>query len=230
MGSEAFFICFKVLPQHSPEQTERIHDQGRQPIFRIRFERCNLRMQLKKILLTRSFPAHLWECFEARWMIWMKSHKDKLRQSYWHVFFFSPLSHTSFYFCHSSLLCFFLSLVFFIYFHFFLFFVIFLSLLITHSVHVQFHVLQIFAQRPTENLHTCTTLVHVYCRTTDNQVKETTNPVRMFTLNYKHLNSLHTSSQCIEQFLQLKILRAEGSDSWRQPVVMKHSRSLRFDR
>ena len=75
-------------------------------------------------------------------------------------------------------------LLFFIYFPSFLFFVIFLCLLIIHSGHVQFYVLQIFAQRPTENLHTCMTLVHVSCRTRDNQVTETTNAVRMFTLNY----------------------------------------------
>jgi hypothetical protein len=48
MESEAFFICLKVLHQHSPGETEGIHDQGRQPIFRIRFERCNFRMELEK--------------------------------------------------------------------------------------------------------------------------------------------------------------------------------------
>lgn len=182
MGSEAFFICFKVLPQHSPGETEGIHDQGRQPIFRTRFERWNFRMQLKKLLLTRFFPAHLWEFFEAGRMIWMKSHKDELRLSNWHVFFFVLYPLLLFII---SILPFFVSFypLFFIYFPFFLFFVIFLSLLIIYPDHVQFHVLQIFAQRPTENLHTCRTLVHVYCRTRDNQVIETTNPVPMCTLN-----------------------------------------------
>lgn len=176
MGSEAFFICFKVLPQHSPGQTEGIHDQGRQPIFGTRFERCNFWIQLKRILLT-----HSWERFEAGWLIWMKSYKDELRQSNWHVFSFLLYPLLPFIF---FILPFFVSFypLFLIYFPFFLFFVIFLSLLIIDSSHVQFHVFQIFAQRPTEDLHTCMILAHVYCRTRYNEVIEKANPVQMFTL------------------------------------------------
>jgi hypothetical protein len=48
IGSEAIFICFKVLPQHSPGEEEGIHDQGRQLIFRTRFERCNSECNVKK--------------------------------------------------------------------------------------------------------------------------------------------------------------------------------------
>jgi len=183
-GARRSSYVSRYYRQHSPGETEVIHDQGRQPIFRTRFERCNIRMQLKKILLTRFFPTHSWQCLEAGWMIWIKSYKDELRQSNWYVSSFPLYPLLLFIFFILPFFVSFCPLLFFIYFPSFLFFVIFLCLLIIHSGHVQFYVLQIFAQRPTENLHTCMTLVHVSCRTRDNQVTETTNAVRMFTLNY----------------------------------------------
>jgi hypothetical protein len=105
---------------------------------------------------------------QDEWFGWShrKTSYVKVTDTY-SLFSFIPYFFLSFSFFPSL----FLSILFFIHFPFFIFFVIFLSLLVTHSGHVQFHVLQIFAQRPPENLHTCMTLVHLYCRTRDSQVK-----------------------------------------------------------